>query len=463
MGNLYCISNIGLEGISFTMTNYGTGEIGTAPEMLNVYNMRNCWVTNCEFAFKNQHIWDIAHTLGMWVFGNIFDNYNGTVGSGAGGMVFQDMSCCLFENNKGVSTGTSFIEIDGGHSDAFFGNYTTNCQWFIDNHGQSSHTLMMLLEANVTGDTVFPNDGYFASSSHWTIFRNAIGGGANCAIRINRWGRYMNIVGNVLGEYIAPGWWITYQLDEANPYQTNKPTIYELGMPNQGNEFFGGAAITNDLGPQAWDYPGASNYFSYQQGITIPYSAYTFTNTQGPTNVFTGPSYNTLITNYSTVLRLIWQAHANTNYYYTLFGGNGVVPTQFTSTNMTIDNSGGNFTVTNSDIMLVAGFPGWQAIQAADKLTHLRTGNWDYNTGGIVWDGNGPQNTPLSYLYTSIPAYWGTNPWPPVSISNTVTGGAMAVGTIPAEILPGTNSVLPSPPSIININGAAGMLHTIPL
>lgn len=410
MGGLQCVSAVGLEGISFTMTNPPTGEAGTGPEVINVVTARNFWMTNCEVSYANQHFALFGSVVGAYIGGCEFDSAQ-AVGSGHGGMVTANMCGGLVENNIFANMYTSGIELDGGWGCAFFGNYFTNTGWCVDMHG--THPLMELFEANISGDT-FETDDYFGSCSHFTLFRNNLTGGAWNAIRFNRWSRFMNIVGNVLG---SPGSW-NYQVDENSQAF---PAIYSFGLPNIGNQFFAGV-VTNDA---AWNWPG-TNYFDYAGSqTTVPYTPFVFHSTRGPTNVFPGNFAATGIHPYSTVLRLIFQDGVDPSAYYTINSGNGVYPVSMTSSSMTINTP---FTVTNGWTMYVAGAVGYQQIQATDKQTHMITGNFDYHNNAVVWDTNGVQTVDQSLLYPGGQPPWWSGAWPAIDAVN-----SPGTASIPAQ------------------------------
>ena len=439
-GGNQCIANVGLEGISFTMTNAPTSEYGTGPEILHVHGSRNFWMTNCELSYANQHFALLENVLFPQIEGCLFDSAQSS-GSGHGGLSYS-MSGGLVENNIFANMLTSGIELDGGWGNAFFANYFTNSGWWVDVHG--SHPLMDLFEANVT-DSSFEADGYFGSCSHFTLFRNNSGYG----VRFNRWARQMNIVGNVLGES-GPSW--NYSMDENS--QTI-PAIYSFGLPNIGNQAFH-FVVTNE-NDGSWYFPG-SYYFDYTgTSQTIPFTPYTFTNTQGPTNVFLGNFAATAILPYSTVLRLIFQDNANTNLYHTIATGNNIYPVSITSSNMTINDT---FTASNGWTMYVAGAVGFQQIQATDKTTDIIAGNYDYYTLGVVWTNsttgtNAAQALVNSYLYNSPPGYWGTNRWPAIQPTNTPIAA-----TIPAYLtfLGMTNGPTPASYTITATNGSNGSI-----
>jgi PKD repeat protein len=118
-----------------------------------------------------------------------------------------------------------------------------------DNHGP--HNLMNLFEGNYIG--VVQSDGYFGSSSHHTYLRNRITGtnpesnGKQFAVGLNRWARYFNFVGNLLGDSSLSK---SYELVSSNPTGFG---IYALGYPNIGNMGYDGTAP-----PNTWNNPGSS-------------------------------------------------------------------------------------------------------------------------------------------------------------------------------------------------------------
>jgi len=399
-GGSQAVSGTSLEGISFTMTNPPTGQSGTGGEIVRILSARNILMTNCELSFAYGHCAVIEQVVGATISGCVFDNAQGS-GSGHGGLVTA-MSGALVENNVFANTITTGIELDGGDTCAFFGNYFTNTGQCFDMHG--SHPLMELFEGNVSDD-YFETDGYYGSCSHFTFFRNDWTGGGYLAIKLNRWSRYMNIVGNVLGQATTVGGAWHYEMDETNQVF---PAIFSFGLPNIGNQFYRGV-ITNDA---AWNYPGANYFDSAVTGLPVPFNTFTFTNTQGPTNIFTGNFAGMGIIPYALNVRLIFQDNENTNLYHSLTSGNGIYPLSITTSNMTINSS---YTVSNGWTAYVAGNAGYQQVQATDKNTHLVTGNYDYYHQAVTWDTNGVQTIPTSLIYPNgAPGWWGTNRWPAI-------------------------------------------------
>ena len=118
-----------------------------------------------------------------------------------------------------------------------------------DDHGP--HNIMNLYEGNVAG--MFQADGYFGSSSHGTLLRNWLCGwgptyttaNSKC-ISLNRFCRYYNILGNLLGtNTVAREYDMTASGDST-------PTIYQLGYPNMGNGSYTGTAP-----PAVYNNPGS--------------------------------------------------------------------------------------------------------------------------------------------------------------------------------------------------------------
>ena len=149
------------------------------------------------------------------------------------------------------------IELSNSSSGNYIGyNFGTNVEggtdWsmsageFNDNHGP--HNMMNLWEGNV--GEMFQSDGYFGSGSHGTLFRNNFTGthtvyqGNYKAISLNRWSYYYNIVGNVLG---VPGYKPDYYEVEINGYSYQKSTVYQLGYPNMGNNYYTGVFIPDTI------------------------------------------------------------------------------------------------------------------------------------------------------------------------------------------------------------------------
>lgn len=93
-----------------------------------------------------------------------------------------------------------------------------------------SHNYLQLYEGNVVGTVMYDNS--WGSSSHNTTFRNRMSGNSpnkdnyRLALKVNAHGRYMNVVGNVLGD---PTHHTVYQCDQAHP-QTTDDYVYDLGF-----------------------------------------------------------------------------------------------------------------------------------------------------------------------------------------------------------------------------------------
>lgn len=109
-----------------------------------------------------------------------------------------------------------------------------------DNHGP--HNMLNLIEGNVAQG--FKSDGYFGSSSHGTILRNAFtgkfaSGTMPTAIGLGHFATYYNILGNVLGDASVDA---TYSSDASG---NTSAMIYRLGFPNMGNPNYTGVLLAS--------------------------------------------------------------------------------------------------------------------------------------------------------------------------------------------------------------------------
>lgn len=182
------ISNVGIEDFSMS------GSDSNGEGFVNFNNAYNCWAYNvrtamtlhynlqmgtavrCEFAF-------CVGTLGG--MGSSTANLNTGVTAG-----------CLFRNNVLDQSAASSILTGNNFGDAFLYNYFPSSV-LNTNHGQFS--AYILFENNIGIYT--QSDGYFSGAWYYTYHRNWLTGSGGAAgwIIHNRWNRWHNIVGNVMG------------------------------------------------------------------------------------------------------------------------------------------------------------------------------------------------------------------------------------------------------------------------
>lgn len=138
--------------------------------------------------------------------------------------------------------------VDVGASD------TTGCDISFS-HGP--HNMLNLAEGNVAG--MIMSDGYFGSSSHNTIFRNALTITHPTAIyglrgiALLHYNTFYNVVGNVLGTPAFPGSPNGRYATETASYDNGQPLVYQLGFPNMGNTYHDGTTVGPGTPP---DYTG---------------------------------------------------------------------------------------------------------------------------------------------------------------------------------------------------------------
>lgn len=180
-------------------------------------------------------------------YGISLSHYNSYIGAPTG---------ILIENNIFSNLYLGIIH-NAGNGNVFGYNYfykmaANTINRFAGGIGvHGPHPMMSLYEGN-TAATIALNDGYHGSVSHTTLFRNRLhamdeGGTATSdywksAVTIGRYGRYMNIFGNVLGN---SSWTPTsYQDNTCSPAATGS-NIYSLGYPNGGAN--GNYVVCNDV------------------------------------------------------------------------------------------------------------------------------------------------------------------------------------------------------------------------
>jgi hypothetical protein len=430
VGNVY--HGIGVENLIFNTTNTEN------PFTIVTFGTYDSWYTNCTLIAPWSYAWYFQYNDHLTVFQNSI--LYGHSGSNHAGWAIYDTSEGLFANNIFASGLQPAIEFDNRTSaNVFFANFITNCTIDIDNHGP--HSIYNLWEENVCGG-YFEMDGYFGSASHQTVLRNCIQGTNltfhfSCPLVLNRWARFMNVVGNVLGVSGYP--YPYYQ-----SYDNNQgASIMRVGFPE-----IGGGTYVGQSPPMAWNYPsgtypnGNADNFIYTDPIL------TFSGSQGPTTTLTG-NFSQIpagMANLPGVYSVVVQDNNNTNLYYPT-NNTVLYPTAAgTSSSLTLNE---NVTVASGMKFYVSGQNSYQQLQTNDILTDTISGNYDYYNNSITWNTNPSTTIPISEVYSSEPSWWGTNRWPAIDPQ-----ASPVVTVIPAELAyiygwnnsGGTGSTTPAAP-----------------
>jgi hypothetical protein len=395
-------------GISFenlTITTTNNGVAGTGGTLMTVGMVRNCWFSNVTLLYGNNFWMDIDGVANIAIerceLGRAFSagpNHSGIRISRGNGVLIQDN---IFHNGLFPA-----IEANEGFTgSAIVFNFGTNIYAGQMYSHHNPHPLMNLYEGGVTPGCFYISDGYFGSTSHDTLFRNALR-----IIVYKRWTTHNSAVGNVIGYHYDPEY-VSYG------------DLISIGQPNIGN---GSWILTNP--PVPWNWPGA--IFSYagnyrSNGIFVL------------TNTTTGITIPGNFTNLVTFAQdpnhpIVFQDAVNTNKYWWP-AGQPLYATNITTSNMTVNHS---VTVSNGWRVFSAGAPSWQQLQLADATNNLFHGNLLYTNeaGTVVWDPTiADHDIADSILYPNgAPAWWtiaGTNAvWPAVDPERS---GKVAM--IPAE------------------------------
>jgi len=247
----YRVSGVGFE--DFTISAAAAGANGS----FFFDTADACWVKNVEMDHLGALVMTIYFSLNCEVRDCYFHHvYNDvyTVGTGYGIETFN-CSGNLIENNLFNYLRVPLFINYGSSGNVIGYNYSINQRdtdpanlvvTFSSCHG--AHPMMNLWEGNVCAE--LQADYYRGSSSHMTLFRNHFRGTDTTilsnrkAVALDRFQRYYNVVGNVLGVPEVSNW--VYQpTQEGYGYGVN--VIYRLGYPHVGNNNFdtGASPLSN--------------------------------------------------------------------------------------------------------------------------------------------------------------------------------------------------------------------------
>jgi hypothetical protein len=299
---LSMIENDGLENLRIV----GTASSGTSSTFFNIGVMAcaHCWVHNVEsdMAVDRAHVY-LSDVYGSEISGNYFnDGYNHLGGESYGVFPEWRTSETLIANNIIRRARHSTI-LGGVSGNVIAYNYAIDPfmdqapDWLSDRQSHEAHTYMNLFEGNV-----WPNvelDFIHGSASHQTLFRNYVNltstnpstgqpdQTALHAMNVNYYNNYINIAGNVLGNYPTGCSTTNYQIGYNS---TANDAIYFLGAYDDGGTPTPNAALSAKventmLRGGNWDcvtnglvwsnnVPSGSLVASYLSQQTMPTSLY---------------------------------------------------------------------------------------------------------------------------------------------------------------------------------------------
>jgi hypothetical protein len=239
---------IGIEDLTVDGTN------STAARGLILINASvGCWVTNVTMRKAERYVFVLDGVLQCEVRHCYIGQRKSAAGPNGGGLLMGVSSGCLIEDNVFADTFPD-MEIDNSSGNVFAYNFCDDkavqggllgCSINSNHGGHGSHNLY---EGNVAPR--FQCDGYHGSASHDTAFRNWFHGTSSqtdqfwICVNLNRFTRYYNIVGNVLGCRGYP--WL-YEVEDVG-FGYDKHYFYSFGFPNMGNGWSNGQTVQPSQG-----------------------------------------------------------------------------------------------------------------------------------------------------------------------------------------------------------------------
>ncbi|MEK7468023.1 MAG: glycosyl hydrolase family 28-related protein [Planctomycetota bacterium] len=237
------IRRAGIEDLYVETTKRRTDESNT----IRFWNAMYCWVKNVESSrcWFDGHV-TLKKSLGCEIRDSYFHHaYAYGSGHGYGVLITAQSTDTLVENNTCyyLNTGPQAACSGPGNVIAYNFQYQTWGRDFPDTDWahmglsqHAAHPFLNLWEGNVVGTVGF--DFYWGSSSHNTLFRNAVDmknlridgrpmSRNLCGFRFDKFSRFNNAIGNVLGYEGMKG---EYEADESSPLTV--PTVWVLGIPD---------------------------------------------------------------------------------------------------------------------------------------------------------------------------------------------------------------------------------------
>ena len=421
-------TNIGIEHLTFTGTNYGAGtKLGENNGfIINAGCLRNCWFTNVNIQYADNYHLNLSASANILIQKCWIENalsagtsHAGLLASSVSGLAVLDT---IFSSAGSIRLFPAIEVNDGVVGSAFMGNYFTNNSTDIDIH--NTHPMMNLFEQNKFL-SFFELDGYFGSASHFTVYRNQV----KNTMPLKRWTSYTQILGNVHGDGNTSYVWDKEESGYGSPYP-----IFELGYPNISN-----SSYNRTSPPVAWNYPGDSLSPFVAPFTDTTNGVFKFTNSTAlhtnqlwtwmGTNMTGTTGFTNVLAPISVGYALMFQDGSNTNFYYGATNSDALVSTAAgTSSNLSLASY---VWITNGSTLYIGGQNSYQQLQQSNKYTHNFHGILVYTNSGwsLVWDaGNADHSLSNSLLYAAAPSWWGNNRWPAIDPET-----SPYIWTIPAE------------------------------
>jgi len=442
--------NVGIEDLKIKH------QIDTAAA-IQLYGTMNSWVKNVEIEDYGNFAIDIFRSFrntvsGCYIHGNVTHNEGYSIALNI------TSSYNLVENNviEGPYNGVmgkqdtanvvAYNYVAGNHTDIWTVNQVMAFQ-----ASHWPHTMFSLFEGNVGQQ--FQCDGYHGSCSNVTLFRNKFDGISTIPgmtqnrrmVDLNKYCRFFNVIGNVLGD---PSWTPTaYTYDYGDGGSYNTPIIYRLGYPWMGNwSHYDGDGTHGEMPPHGpWTKPviyvsdptkvsASASYYIISStlywkdsevitlaGDSVPQNKYgAFAFDLGTDGVYDVVPATGNITGYDTAdlayaaLPAVASSHWRSGYATAMNSSGAFIPgtTSLSAANVTA---------------LVVGINNDLAAAGQDvdvQNTVLRHRNYDYYNNAVrscSSESEGCQGTtgddlPDSLYYSSKPSWWcEESAWPPVN------------------------------------------------
>jgi hypothetical protein len=427
-----------VENFSVTLTNGGvTGDAGF---MVKGTCLRDSWFTNLNIGFAAQYHLYITESANVAVqHCDIHDTVTPAV-SNHGGLILENVSGLLLENTIFFADNARAVGADGDSTTlsdnfqlfpaieintavmgcAFVGNFFwTNCLTTF--HVHNAHPMMNLIEQNQMTRKGISLDGYFGSASHFTFNRNA-----DFTFSGKRFSSQLHFTGNSIG-FSNTYSFLTYRTESGygEPY-----ALLERGFPAIGHNSY--EAVSP---PMHWAYPGKRLFAGFSSefvtnGIFVITNAPAYATNAIHTNM--GMGYFTNLPDANIALyALIFQDGTDTNFYYGATNASQIVATAKTESNLTLN---AYVYLTNGSTLYIAGSQAYTQLQSSNGANDIVHGNYLYTNGvgqagTLSWHPDIADHAlVVSYLYGTIPSWWGTNRWPAIDPE-----AAVVVASIPSQ------------------------------
>ncbi len=382
---------VGIEDLTVDGTDCPSGNC-----LVSIGQSYACWVENVTVRNGERRLLGIDGSLQCEMrHCNIFGR-KVAAQPNSGGLFLTMSTGCLIEDSI-LSPGT---EVDGGVAGSVLAYNFCDAEAVQGgllasgmniNHG--AHNSFNLYEGNC-----FPkiqSDGYHGSASHETIFRNWFYASSDkttqwwVAVNLNRFSRYYNIVGNILGK---KGYEWNYEV-EMTGFAYEKHYIYSLGFPNMGNGWCNGKTAQPSKGKYWADWDPVV-------GTSIKGVLTERTNdTMGKITLSSG----------AVVVEQAPMMKAGET-------GSWVIVRKVEGKVATVDTGpwGTKLPPASTEVLLFPGAGGFQELDLDVAATTLLRGNYNYHDHGVrPSESLGGATLPDSLYLSSKPAWFGDLAWPP--------------------------------------------------